>query len=76
LITKEAGRFKIQRPNNIKPAYVECERKVIPVTTGATGTITKSLRQYLSNIRGKHEIKEIQKTAILGTAHKLQKVLT
>jgi len=42
----------------------------------ATGTVAKSLRQYVSNIPGKHEIKEVQKnTAILGTAHILQKVL-
>ena len=45
--------------------------KVIPVTTGATGTISKSLKQYLSNIQGKHEIKELQKLVILGTAHVL-----
>ena len=43
--------------------------KVIPAITGATGTISKSLRQYLSNRPGKHEMKELQKTAILGTAH-------
>jgi len=49
--------------------------KVIPVTKGAIGTISKSLRQYLSNIPGKHEIKEPQKTAILGTTHILGKVL-
>jgi hypothetical protein len=48
---------------------------VIPVTSGATGTISKSLGQYLNNISGKHEIKEQQKTAILGTAHILQEVL-
>jgi hypothetical protein len=42
--------------------------KVIPVITGATGTTLKSLRQYLSNIQRKHEIKELQTTAILGTA--------
>jgi len=30
---------------------------------------SKSLRQYLSNIAGKHKIKEIKKIAILGTAH-------
>jgi len=34
--------------------------KAIPVLTGATGTAAKSLRQYLSNIPGKHEIKELQ----------------
>jgi len=51
--------------------------KVIPVIIGATGTISGSLRQYLSNIPGKREIKELQKKqAILGTAHILREVLT
>jgi hypothetical protein len=49
--------------------------KVIPVRKGATGTISKSLRQYLSNITGKREIKEIQKTGTSGTAHILWGVL-
>jgi ribosomal protein L17 len=49
--------------------------KVAPVITGATGTISKSSRGSLSSIRGKHDIKELQKTAILGTAHILRKVL-
>ena len=49
--------------------------KVIPVIIGATGTVSKSFRKYVSNIPGKHEIKELQKTAILGTAHIFQKVL-
>ena len=49
---------------------------VIPVIIGATGTISKSFRIYISNIPGKHEVKELQKTAILGTAHILRKVLT
>jgi hypothetical protein len=48
---------------------------VRPVKIGATGTFSKSFRKYLSNIPGKPEIKELQKTAILGTAHTLQKVL-
>jgi hypothetical protein len=37
--------------------------KEIPVTIGATGTISKSFRRYLSNIPGKHDIEELQKTA-------------
>jgi hypothetical protein len=49
--------------------------KVIPVIIGATRTFSKLFRQYLSNIPGKHEIKELQKTAILGTAHILREVL-
>jgi len=49
--------------------------KVIPVIIGATGIISKSFRKYVSNIPGKHEVKKLQKTAILGTAHILRKVL-
>ena len=43
---------------------------------GATGTISKSFRKYVSDIPGNHDVKELQKTAILGTAHILRKVLT
>ena len=50
--------------------------KVIPVIIGATGTISKSFRKYVSNIPGNHEVKQLQKTAILGTANILRKVLT
>jgi hypothetical protein len=50
--------------------------RVISVITGATGTISKSFRKYISNIPGNHEVKELQKTAILGTAHIPRKVLT
>jgi hypothetical protein len=59
---------EIQRTWNIKT-------QVTPVIIGATGTISKSFRKYLSSIPGKHDIKELQKTAILGTAHTLRKVL-
>ena len=64
-----------------KSITVEIERmwnvktKAIPVIIGATGTISKSFRKYVRNIPGKHEVKELQKTAILGTAHILRKVL-
>jgi len=60
--------IEIQRMWNVKT-------KVMPVIIGATGIISKSFRKYVSNIPGKHEIKEQQKTAILGTAHILRKVL-
>jgi hypothetical protein len=48
---------------------------VIPVIIGETGTISKSFRKYLSNVPGIRQVKELQKTAILGTAHILRKVL-
>jgi len=76
LIKKEAEKIlkykeltmEIQRTWNVKT-------KVIPVIIGATGTISKSFRKYVRNIPGKHEVKELQKTAILDTAHILRKVL-
>jgi hypothetical protein len=50
--------------------------RVIPVIIEATGTISKSFRKYMSSIPGNHKVRELQKTAILGTAHTLWKVLT
>jgi hypothetical protein len=49
--------------------------QVTPVIIGVTGTISKSFRKYLSSVPGKHDIKELQKTAVLGTAHTLREVL-
>jgi hypothetical protein len=43
--------------------------KIYKVIIRVTGIISKSLRYFLSNISGKHEIKEQQKTAVLATAH-------
>jgi len=76
VIKKEAGKIlkykvltiEIQRMWNVKT-------KVIPVIIGVTGAILKSFRKYVSNIQGKHEVKELQKTATLGTAHIIRKVL-
>jgi hypothetical protein len=48
--------------------------KVIPVIM-TTGTIAKSFRTFHSNIPRKHAIKDVKKSAILGTAHILRKVL-
>jgi hypothetical protein len=38
--------------------------RVTPVIIGATGTSSKSFRQYLSNISGKYEIKELKNSHI------------
>jgi hypothetical protein len=61
-------RTEIQRMWNVKT-------RVIPVIIGATGTISKSFRKYLSTVPENHDVRELQKTAILGTAHILRKVL-
>ena len=68
ILKYKALTIEIQRMWNVKT-------KVIPAILGATGTISKPLRKYVSNIPGNHEVKELQKTAILGTAHILRKVL-
>jgi len=60
--------IEIQRMWNVKTS-------VIPVVNGVTGTISKSFRKHVSNIPGHHDVKELQKTAIWGTAHILRKVL-
>jgi hypothetical protein len=65
VIKKEAEKI-------LKYKDLTIETKAIPVIIGATGTISKSYRKYVSNIPGNMKSK---KTAILGTAHILQKVL-
>jgi hypothetical protein len=49
--------------------------RVIPGIIGATGTISKSFRKCVSALPESHEVRELQKTAILGAAHILRKVL-
>jgi hypothetical protein len=61
-------RTEIQHMWNVKA-------RAIPVIIGVTGTISQSFRKYVSNIPGNHDVRELQKTAILGTAHVLRKVL-
>ena len=52
------------------------QKQVRPIIIGSNGCFSKSLSRYLGNISLRHEIKELQKTAILSTAHILRKVLT
>jgi hypothetical protein len=54
---------------------VECKNKGDTSNNRGDWTISKTFRKYVSNIPGNHEVKELQKTAILGTAHMLRKVL-
>ena len=76
VIKKEAEKILKYKDLTIEVQHIwNVKTKVIPVIIGATGTISKSFRKYVSNITGKHEVKELQKTSILGTAHILRKVL-
>jgi hypothetical protein len=61
--------------NTTTAAAATTTTTIIIIIIGATGTISKSFREYVSDIPGNHDVKELQKTAILGTAHILRKVL-
>ena len=76
VIKREAEKILKYKDLTIEIQHVwNVKTKVIPVIIGATGTISKSFRKYVSNIPGNHKVKEPQKTAIFGTAHTLRKVL-
>jgi hypothetical protein len=51
------------------------KRTIIPVIIGATGIVTEGLKKNLEAIPGKHSIDSLQKAAMLGTSHIIQKVL-
>ena len=77
MIKREAKKILKYKDLTIEIEHMlKVKTRVIPVIIGATGTISKSFRKYISNIPGNHEVKELQKTAVLGTAHILRKVLT
>jgi hypothetical protein len=55
--------IQIQRMWNVKTNVISV------IIIGATGTTSKSFRKYLSNVAGKHNFNELQKTIVLGKAH-------
>ena len=58
---------------------IECQNKkveVIPVIIGTTGIVDKNIKKYVGRIPGCHNIYSLQRSAILGTAHILRKVLS
>jgi len=59
IIKRKDLTIKIQRVLNVNT-------KVIPVTKGAAGTLSKLFTQYLSNILGKNEMKQLQKKPYLA----------
>jgi hypothetical protein len=78
-LTIPAGRNVVQKEAEKKLKYnslcTEIQRMwnlkctIIPVTTGATGVVTKSLKKNLEAIPVKHSIDSVPKTAMLSTSH-------
>jgi hypothetical protein len=69
-IKKEAKKILKYKDLSIE---IQCmwnvKTRVIPIIIGATGTISKSFRKYVSNIPGNHEVRELQKIAIGHCTH-------
>ena len=76
---KQKEKEKIEKYQDLKReiARLWCLRKVtvIPVVVGALGCVTKEAEQYIEKIGIKIRTEVIQKTALLGTARTLRKVL-
>jgi len=64
VIEKETEKIKKYKDLTIEiQGMWNVKTEVVPVIIGATGTISKSFRKYVSNIPGNHEVKELQKIA-------------
>ena len=61
---------------------IECQRmwdktaEVVPIIIGATVVVEKNLKKYLNRIPGCHNVYNLQRSSILGTAYILRKVLS
>ena len=71
-----------EKMNKYIDLQIECQRiwnkkvEVIPVIIGATGIVDKNIKKYVGRIPGCHNIYSLQRSAILGIAHILRKVLS
>jgi hypothetical protein len=61
--------------NNRSTTYMEYKNKSDTNSNRDNWTMSKSFRKYLNIMSGKHDTKALQKTAVLGTARILWKVL-
>ena len=49
--------------------------EAIPIIIPATGVVERNIKKYLQRIPGQHIIYNLQRSAILGTAHIIRKIL-
>ena len=72
----------IEKMSRYVDLKIECQRiwdkkvEVIPVIIGVTTIVDKNIKKYVGRIPGCHSIYSLQRSAILGTAHILRKVLS
>ena len=76
VISKEAEKRLKYRDLSIEISRMwQMKTYVVPVVVGALGAVSKNLGGYLLQLSCKLRWDEVQKTAVLGTAHILRKVL-
>ena len=61
-------KIELQRMWNIKA-------RVVPVVVGVLGATSPGIEKHLDNIPGKQDVRPLLKSALLGSAHILRKVL-
>jgi hypothetical protein len=70
VVKKEARMFLKYKDLTIQTQHMwNVKAEGISVLIRGTVTISKLFRKYLNNMPGKHNISELQKTAILGIGH-------
>ena len=71
-----------EKMSKYEDLQIECQRiwnkkvEVILIIIGATGIVEKGIQSYLQKIPENNNLYNLQRSAILGTAHILRKVLS
>ena len=77
---KDKDLEKLEKRQLLKDEIAEVRRMrkviVVPVVIGALGALSVNFKEYMKRIRVNVRLEVIQKTALLGTAKTLRKVLS
>ena len=71
-----------EKMSKYEDLQIECQRmwhkkvEIIPIIIGTTGIVEKDIQSQLQKIPGKHNLYNLQKSAILGTTYIIKKVLS
>ena len=54
----------------------KCRTQVVPVVLGVLGTVHAGIARWLDIISGDHNLQQLQKAVLLGSARILRKVMS
>lgn len=76
IMVKEAEKLSKYKDLEIEISRMwNCRARTVPIVIGALGTVKKAFDQNLKMLPGHPSASEVQKIALMGTAHILRKVL-